>query len=192
MTRLAQKQKTRAEIIEAAQGLFARQGIAATPTADIALACGLSHGSVFVHFKTRDDLVLAVIDSFGAALSAAFDEALAVESSVEGVLQAHARTLAQFEDFYFRLLTEMYALPEGVRATLFMLNAAVSHRLFETAKPLMEKGALKKMTRPVLFNTWMALVSYNITNRDLLSAKKPIMAEKGHELAHYFISLIKQ
>ncbi len=192
MTRIAQKQKTRTDILDVAAGLFTIQGIAATATADIAKACGLSHGAVFVHFKTRDDLVLAVIDSFAVAMAGAFEAAVENEVSLEGVLGAHVRTLARYEDFHFRLLTELYALPASVRGTLFAVNAAVSQRVFDAASPLMEKGALKKMTRPVLFNTWMALVTYNITNRDLLSSRTPILEAKGRELVNYFISLVSQ
>ncbi|MBI3441072.1 MAG: helix-turn-helix transcriptional regulator, partial [Proteobacteria bacterium] len=103
MSRQEQKKKTKAAIIDAAQILFARKGIAGTSTADVAKACGVSHGTVFVHFKERDDLILAVIDAFGTQLSKAFDHALIGEKSVAGVLRAHLRTLAMFEDFYFRL-----------------------------------------------------------------------------------------
>lgn len=189
MTRKEQKQQTRAAIIDTALVLFAQNGITATSTADIARACGVSHGTIFVHFKERLDLLMAVIDKFGAQLSAAFDQALAGENTVPGILRAHLRTLAAFEDFYFRLLTEIYALPANIRAALFMLNTAVSCHLFEAAARQMQAGTFKKMSRPLVFNTWMALVGYYITHRDLLSAEKPVTTHKEQELVEHYLNL---
>ena len=189
MSRSEQKKKTNADIIDAAHALFARNGFAATSTADIAAACGVSHGTIFVHFKERGDLIIAVIDRFGEQLSKAFDHALAGEMSGADVLKAHLRTLAAFEDFYFRLLTELYALPANIQGTLFMLNAAVSCKLFDAASPQMKKGTFKKMSQPLLFNTWMALVSYYITHRELLETRKPILTHKEKELVDHFLKL---
>ena len=69
-TRQEQKVVTRDRLVNAAMVLFARKGIAGTTTADVAKSIRMSHGVVFLHFPTRDDLVIAVIDEFGRRLSA--------------------------------------------------------------------------------------------------------------------------
>lgn len=52
---------TRDLIVEAADGLFYRQGYANTSFADIADAVQISRGNFYYHFKTKDEILDAVI-----------------------------------------------------------------------------------------------------------------------------------
>ncbi|HEY2519026.1 MAG TPA: helix-turn-helix domain-containing protein [Streptosporangiaceae bacterium] len=51
----------RERILATAEGLFAERGFDRTSTARIAEAAGVPHGLIFYHFKTKLDLLLAVI-----------------------------------------------------------------------------------------------------------------------------------
>ena len=62
---------TRQRIIEAADALFYRQGFGKTSFADIAGQVGLSRGNFYHHFKSKDEILAAVI-----ALRAARTQAL--------------------------------------------------------------------------------------------------------------------
>ncbi|MBP1847967.1 AcrR family transcriptional regulator [Rhizobium petrolearium] len=52
---------TRQEIVDAADRLFYEQGFEATSFADIASAVNLSRGNFYYHFKTKDEILGAVI-----------------------------------------------------------------------------------------------------------------------------------
>ncbi len=52
---------TRAAIVEAADRLFYEKGFASTSFADIAAAVKLSRGNFYYHFKTKDEILSAVI-----------------------------------------------------------------------------------------------------------------------------------
>lgn len=52
---------TRAEIVAAADGLFYRQGYEHTSFADIASAVQISRGNFYYHFRTKDEILNAVI-----------------------------------------------------------------------------------------------------------------------------------
>lgn len=54
---------TRDQIVQAADELFYRQGFEHTSFADIAEALGISRGNFYYHFKTKDDILRAVIDA---------------------------------------------------------------------------------------------------------------------------------
>lgn len=53
---------TRERIVEAADELFYQQGYDQTSFADIANAVQISRGNFYYHFKTKDDILQAVID----------------------------------------------------------------------------------------------------------------------------------
>lgn len=62
MNRAEQKEKRRQEILNAGLDLFIRKGYAATRTADIAKAVGMSEGLLFHYFETKEKLYLALLE----------------------------------------------------------------------------------------------------------------------------------
>lgn len=52
---------TRHQIVEAADRLFYERGFEATSFADIAAVVGLSRGNFYYHFRTKDEILEAVI-----------------------------------------------------------------------------------------------------------------------------------
>ncbi len=55
-------QSTRDRIVEAADWLFYRRGFDQSSFADIADTVGISRGNFYYHFKTKDEILVAVID----------------------------------------------------------------------------------------------------------------------------------
>lgn len=191
ITRKEQKEKTRAGLVDQAETLFALNGISHTTTADIAKALKVSHGTLFVHFPTREDLIKAVVDEFGEKLSAALGARFSNDLKLRELLKAHVLVLAEYEDFYMRLVSESQTLPAHIRSIFYSMNASLSYRFYRAAKPEMDKGLIKKMSQVHFFNTWMGLVHYYIMNRDLFSEKTPILDEVGEDLLRHFFHLIK-
>jgi AcrR family transcriptional regulator len=72
-TRLEQRE---ADILQAATTLFASDGFHATSTRKIAASAGVSEGTVFHYFSTKNALLLAILDDFYEHL---------IESAREGV-----------------------------------------------------------------------------------------------------------
>ncbi len=56
------KEETRGAILVSALKLFARNGYSATTADSIAKAAGVSKGLIFSYFKTKQDILLSVID----------------------------------------------------------------------------------------------------------------------------------
>jgi TetR/AcrR family transcriptional regulator, transcriptional repressor for nem operon len=72
-------QDTRDQITEAADRLFYQRGFENTSFADIAGAVGISRGNFYYHFKTKDDILAAVI-----ALRIARTQAMLAQWEAEG------------------------------------------------------------------------------------------------------------
>jgi AcrR family transcriptional regulator len=64
----------RAQILAAAQSCFGEHGYHKTKMDDIVRAAGLSKGSLYWHFKSKDEIFLALFDGFEAAIFAAWDD----------------------------------------------------------------------------------------------------------------------
>lgn len=65
---------TRTHIVEAADDLFYRQGFEHTSFADIAAAVKISRGNFYYHFRTKDEILDAVIERRMAETRAMLDQ----------------------------------------------------------------------------------------------------------------------
>ncbi len=72
----------RAQILTAAQACFGKAGYHDTKMDDIVRAVGLSKGAIYWHFKSKDEIFLALFDRFEGEIFGAWD-ALEDENALE-------------------------------------------------------------------------------------------------------------
>jgi AcrR family transcriptional regulator len=77
MTRAEQQQRTREEIVAAAEALFVEQGFHATSVDQIATAAGRTKGAVYSNFDAKEDVFFAVYEQRMARGLAELDRTLA-------------------------------------------------------------------------------------------------------------------
>lgn len=188
--RQKQKSLTRKRLIEIAITKFGENGITTTRTADIAQAANVSHGTLFAHFSTQEDLLTAVVEEFGDRVTKRLHELVDTSSSLFEVLQAHITGLIEFEPFYTRLVIERRLLPESVGNTYVMIQSTISFHISIAAQREMEQGTIRKIPMHLIFNTWIGLIHYYITNSDLFSTDGSVLKQYSNELLQHYMSLI--
>ena len=189
-TREQRKERTRQALVAAAIVHFARDGLAEARTADIAAAAGVSHGTVFLHFPTRDDLLAAAIEQVGARVAGRLHELVEEGSGVRGVLAAHLEGLAELEPFYTRLVTQGTTLPGAARGAMVAIQSAISFHLAEAAERDVARGVVRRIPLHLLFNTWVGLVHHYLANAALFSPRGSVLRRHGGELLDHYLSLI--
>lgn len=127
----------RTTIVEAADDLFYRKGYVATSFADIAAAIGISRGNFYYHFKTKDEILDAVIASRS-------ERTRALLASWEAASTSSAECLHRFVDIFVvnRAKIMQYGCPVG---TLCAELAKLDHGAQRDA------GAIF-----ILFRDWLA------------------------------------
>jgi AcrR family transcriptional regulator len=80
-TRAQQQAHTRAQLIKAAAGVFARRGFQAATVEEIAEQAGYSHGAVYSNFKGKEELFLAAFEQYMTQRIAEVTQATEVEGS---------------------------------------------------------------------------------------------------------------
>jgi TetR/AcrR family transcriptional regulator, transcriptional repressor for nem operon len=101
----------RERLTASAGDLLHRQGVAATTLAQVAQAADVPPGNVYYYFKTKDDLVRAVIDAQAEQVRALL-AALQAQTGPAGRLKALARQWVEMRDLVAR-----YGCPFGTLAT---------------------------------------------------------------------------
>jgi TetR/AcrR family transcriptional regulator, cholesterol catabolism regulator len=103
------------DLLDAAAALFARRGYAGTSMRDIALAVKMLPGSVYYHFASKEELLVAVYEAGVDELAGAVRNAAATDSApwerLEAACRAHLETVLRNSD-YAQVLIRVY--PEDV------------------------------------------------------------------------------
>lgn len=185
-----QKNLTRKHLIETAIKQFGENGITTTRTADIAKAANVSHGTIFAHFSTQEDLLTAVIEDFGTRIAQRLDELLDTNSSLPEILRAHLTSLIEFEPFYTRLIIERRLLPKSVSNTYIMIQSTISFHIGIAAQKEMDEGIIRKIPMHLVFNTWIGIIHYYLTNGDLFSVSDSVLKQYSEELLQHYMNLI--
>ena len=73
------KQQTRAALVQAALELFGEQGLDVPSLDAICDRAGFTRGAFYVHFKTREDILVAVMEQVGSMFLASVFEGLGAE-----------------------------------------------------------------------------------------------------------------
>lgn len=188
--RQKQKKLTRKHLLEIAIEQFTQQGITRTRTADIATSAKVSHGTIFAHFSTQEELLIAVVEEFGVRITRRLHELIDTNSSLYEVLEAHITGLIEFEGFYTRLIIERRLLPESVRNTYVMIQSTISFHIGIAAEKEIERGTIRKIPLHLIYNTWVGLIHYYITNSDLFSSSGLVLEQYRYELLQHYMSLI--
>jgi len=188
--RQKQKQLTRSHLIEIAIKQFGETGITTTRTTDIAKAANVAHGTIFLHFPKQEDLLVAVIEEFGNRIAKRLQELVDSNSSLLEVLKAHIAGLIEFEPFYTRLIIERRLLPAMARDTYIMIQSTISIHIAIAAEKEIKLGIIREIPMHLLFNTWIGLIHYYLTNGDLFCSSGSILKKYCHELLQHYIKLI--
>lgn len=75
----------RGRVLRAAAYLFRKKGYAATPVRELAQLVGIQSGSLFHHFKTKDDILLAVMQEAIAYNTLRMQQAVDVEGLAQKI-----------------------------------------------------------------------------------------------------------
>ena len=124
----AEEPNRRADIVRAPGRLFHQKGYAATTIRDIADAVSMGSGSPFYHFKTKHDMLRAVVlegmDSMHRAVAGAANPDESPRAAFEAMLRAHLEQLlgAAGRDFAGTLLHESRHLDPAALAEVVTLK----------------------------------------------------------------------
>ena len=89
---LGKSARTRARLMDAAVGLFAREGYEAASVNRIAQAADVVNGTFYLHFKDKDEIANAVVYGIAADIARQLDEAMTdVDDAVERTSTATRR-----------------------------------------------------------------------------------------------------
>lgn len=186
--RQKQKKATQSKILTVAMEQFSVHGFS-VPTTDISKAAGLSHGSIFLHFKTKEELIDSVIMEFFDKLNGQIHRTAKNTSRIEDLLNGHIVMLQEHEGFYANLITQLSSLPKHTQEKLFAYQSTLSYHFEQVLSK--EQRHLISVPIYMLFNMWIALVHYYLENQSMFAPPGGSVLElRKDELIQSYIKMI--
>jgi AcrR family transcriptional regulator len=189
--RQEQKELTRRKIMDTAFDLYAKDGFF-LPTSIIAEAANVSHGTIFVHFSTREVLQLCVLERFAEDMGKKLHSLSVEGENILGLLHAHISILEENESFYKNLISEMASLSIDARTIFVSMQSTLSYHFSLAIERERKAGNLKDVPIHMLFNSWVALLHYYLQNSELFAPGGSVLQRCGGELVSSFVTLISK
>lgn len=182
------KRQTRTKLISSASRIFAKEGFQ-VPTVQIAQAAGVAHGSLFLHFPTREDLIDAVIDTFFRKMNTQIHQAVAKSGTIEDFLRHHLALLQKKETLYTQIISNLMILPKSTQEKLFAHQSTLSaHLLFL----LEQEKQLSAVPPHLLFNTWLGIIHYYLQNKAMFAPNTSVIERYQEEWMNGYLHLIRK
>lgn len=150
------REQTAVAILEAAEEVFAQQGLTNAHMNDIAAKAGVAVGTLYNHFKDRDALLTALLTWRRGQLLDRMDEFLDQPSSGDfrADLAGLVKTMGGFFEQHKRFHDIMHRLEVGLSSGHFPETAAcapeMKQEMFLRIAKLIKRGIKQKALRPEL------------------------------------------
>jgi AcrR family transcriptional regulator len=145
------RDERRRQILQAALKVFARLGLDQARMDDIVTEAGLSKGALYWYFKSKDEIIIAILDSLFGREVAELEALLAAEGSARQRLLAfvdHALADLKATTRLAPVLYEFYALAFRNKTVRKALQADW-RRYRAIAAPLIQQGIDRGEFRPI-------------------------------------------
>jgi AcrR family transcriptional regulator len=135
--------RTRERLVVAARAVFEERGFDATRMGDIALAAGVSHGTVYTWFPTKEDVLQGVVDSVTEEMYAVLSTP-DVTDPVERIAVANARYIQVHRQTarLMEVVAQAAVNDSRFRAVLTDLRHTHVDRVAKTIRNLQRDGAV--------------------------------------------------
>lgn len=184
--RKLKKMQTRANIIKVARNFFVKEGFLNTTTATIAKQAGIAHGTLFLHFATKEDLILEIIDSELEQLGNQMYELIHMHFDFDSLLKKYLEFIEDKEDFFATMAKELPFYADDLKNKILYRESIIRSHFTQAIHIGIHQGKYKKCEVRNVVITLFGLLNY------FLSMKKTFVDDSSQSVIVMFKPMIKK
>jgi TetR/AcrR family fatty acid metabolism transcriptional regulator len=181
----------RARILEAAVKVFAERGFHTATVAEIARAAGVADGTIYLYFKSKDDLLLRLFDEKMTELVEEARAAVSAEKTAPAKLrrfiQLHLALVERNPELASVLIVELRQSAQFLKAADRNKLAAYVDLIAEVVKAGQESGELEGIVSPATVKRAIFGALDELALAFLLSGRKNNLRKTAAEVAEWFV-----
>ena len=187
-----QKKNTREFIIKTAKHEFIKKGFLKATTADIALRAGLAHGTLFLHFNTKDELIIEIVEDLLVNITNDLHDLLKSAKDVEELLNNYLECLSKEEQFFTILSRELPFYTPKLRRQIIFRESGIRKYFYEAIEKGIKNGNYKNIEISDSLNFLFGHINYLLSNKELFIKSGSVIAQKRNSIINTFLSFIKK
>jgi AcrR family transcriptional regulator len=188
--RQLKKAQTREKILTIAKELFIRQGVLQTTTLEVAKACQIAHGTVFVHFPTKDALIVAILEQELKRMATEVYELAMQSDQLEVLLEKYLQYVEQEEDFLAVIAREMPFYPPELRHSLLAQECIIRHLFFTAIEHGILAGRFKPVDITMALTFLFGAINYYLAHKSQFVAQGSVIKAKKETIYDTFLQFI--
>jgi TetR/AcrR family fatty acid metabolism transcriptional regulator len=186
-----QKNDKRARILDAAVKVFADRGFFTATVAEIARAAGVADGTIYLYFKSKDDLLLRLFDEKMSVLLGEARAAVAAEASAPDKLrrfiELHFALVEKNPELASVLIVELRQSAQFLKGLEKAKLAAYLDLIAEVVKAGQEKGELDAVASPATVKRAIFGALDELALGWLLSGRRTSLKKTAGEVAEWLV-----
>ncbi len=182
--RQIQKQKTREHLLKIAKREFIIKGFLNTATSEISEKAGIAHGTLFLHFKNKDALIVAILDRELEEINLSIQQMIIKAVDLEQLFKQYLDLLQEEEELFAVLARELPFYNEELRRKILFRDSIIRSHFHKT----IELGIKEKRYRDVDV-TSVVMFLFGTINYYL--SLKSIFVKEGSVIEKFKTSIIK-
>lgn len=190
--RQRQKQRTRSHILGVAKELFINKGFLSTTTSDIAKSSGIAHGTLFLHFPTKDNLILEIFDNDLAAITNQIEEMLSETDDLYSILLCYLDSIEKDEALFSVLARELPFYSEELRRKIIFRESLIRKHFYKAMEHGIKKGIYRRCDIPITLNFFFGSVNYYLSLKELYTEEGTLFRRLKGKIVENFLNLIKE
>ena len=187
-----QRNDKRARILDAAVKVFAERGYFSSTVAEIARAAGVADGTIYLYFKSKDDLLFELFDEKMTQLIGDAKAALAQEqdapSRLKRFIRLHFSLVEKNPDLASVLVVELRQSAQLLKAAdRQKLGAAYLELIGQVVREGQERGELDASISPGTAKRAIFGALDELALGWLLSGRRASLKKTGQEVADWLV-----
>ncbi len=164
------KEQYRSEILHVAAQVFARHGFHLTTMEAVAEECGWSKGTLYLYFKSKEDLFFSILiektDQFSITLLSELTSSQSIEGKIAAFIDAMFRFFTENKHFFQLVITEQGKVMQGSDSGMREKLINQQHAQIETVSQALAQGmpANNPVTANILAGSIIGAIHLHLIN----------------------------
>jgi len=188
--RQLQKQKTREHILKIAKQEFVEKGFLNTTTNQIALQAGIAHGTLFLHFKNKDKLIVEILDQELDQISSSIQELVVQSADLEQMLIQYLNLLEEDEKLFSVLARELPFYPEELRRKILFRDSIIRSHFRSVIEAGIGAGKYRKLDPSTVVTFLFGTINYYLSLRSIFVENGSVIAKFKTKIVNTFKALL--
>jgi AcrR family transcriptional regulator len=168
-------EERRSTIVRAAVEVFGRKGYDRSNVADIAETAGIGKGTLYLYFKSKEDIFLAIVEeySFVPQLLDLLPEDAPVGETLANVAHQHLNYMKQHSPVLRILVQEGHRFPEATARMFAQVMRKGNDALVAYLEAQVQAGRVRPLENPFLTaRAIMGVLMSHVLTQEILGAKR--------------------